>query len=78
MAWLMNKDVDEVDGTELVNILNSLVIENFPSKYKSKITKEGGKFRSKNKIHREMRTLFRRKMKISMILNSVKTKDRCT
>ena len=77
LDWLMNKDLDEVDEAELIKILSSLVAENFPSKNKPKVTKEGGKFKSKNRIPTEVRTLFRRKMKISKILNSVKTENRC-
>ena len=77
MDWLLNQDLEEVDENGLVQILNSLVTEYFPSKIKPKVTKEGVNFRSKNRIPREIRTLFRRKMKLSKILNKVKTQKKC-
>ena len=77
LDWLMNQDLDNLNESELVNTINKLVMENFPIRNKSKVTKEGNNFRSNNKIPREVRTLFRRKRKISKILSNVKTKDRC-
>ena len=77
LDWLMNQDLDNLNESELVNTINKLVMNNFPIRNKSKVTKEGNNFRSNNKIPREVRTLFRKKRKISKILSNVKTKDRC-
>ena len=38
---------------------------------------EGNNFRSNNKIPRDVRNMFRKKMKLTKIRKNVKTKDRC-
>ena len=61
----------------MVDLLNRMVKEIFPSRKKPKLTKEGKNFRSNNKIPRDVRNMFRKKMKLTKILKNVKTKDRC-
>ena len=34
LDWLLNKDLETVDESELVQILNSIVVEHFPKKNK--------------------------------------------
>ena len=75
---LKSTNLSEVDESELVSILNSLVKENFSRRNKPKLTKKGAQFRSKNKIPREVRNTFRKKMRLSKILNTVKTEEKCS
>ena len=75
--FFCGKILEYIGLDELINIVENMVVENFNLKNDKKLNKEGKEFKSKNNIPRDIRTLFRKKSKLSKKLYRVKHVNRC-
>ena len=74
--WMEAIDLSEIDNGKLLAELENMVKEIFNKKVFCSKTSEGTDFKSKNRIPREVRKLFKAKSRYSSILYNVKTSER--